>query len=207
MDSQQSQSHSIFSHSLQAFLASQAGRDHEILGELGHGAMGVVLHARDHRLNRDVAMKVMCNPGSRADYLLRFQREARTLARLEHPNIARVYDIGFEAEIPYIIMEYINGSNLKSCVQQSLNERREVPDFDWTIDIFKELAGALDHCHEKGILHRDVKPQNIMIEKARERPVLIDFGLIGKTVQSLDESVPGFSLSLSAEGSVCGLSI
>ena len=117
---------------------------YEVVSLLGKGGMGEVYRARDAKLNRDVAMKVL--PAALAgdgEYLARFQREAQTLAALNHPNIASIY--GLEANA--IVMDLVEGSTL----------RGPLP-FDEALAIAKQIAEALEAAHEKGIIHRDLKP-------------------------------------------------
>lgn len=187
---------------MSVFFGAPSIQGYEYRGELGRGGMGLVIHAFDTRLNRDVAIKLVCHAEGREMVRARFQREAKTLARLEDVNIARVFDYGEESGMPYLVMEYVPGKTLREVVLESLRLHGRVPDFGWTLRIFEKLASALRYCHKEGVLHRDIKPENIMIDQARERPVLIDFGLIGKAPG--EDALPGFSQSLSRSGAICG---
>lgn len=149
-----------------------AGR-YRIDGELGRGGMGVVYAAHDTKLLRDVALKVM----SRAvqhDHAAagRFEREARALAAVQHPGIVTVHDYGqCDGEL-YLVMQRIEGDDL----EQRLRGHRHLPP-DRTAELAVGVAGALDALHRNGLVHRDVKPSNILLEAQSQRPVLCDFGL------------------------------
>src|SRR5712671_6394451 len=127
-----------------------------ILGPIGAGGMGEVYRARDPRLNRDVAIKV-----SAQQFTERFEREARAIAALNHPNICQIYDVGPN----YLVMEYIEGESPKG--PMPLEE---------ALRIARQIADALEAAHEKGIVHRDLKPANIMITPAGT-VIVLDFGL------------------------------
>src|SRR6202140_3498831 len=136
---------------------------YEILALIGAGGMGEVYRARDPRLNRDVAIKV-----SAAQFTERFEREARAIAALNHPNICQIYDVGPN----YLVMEYIEGESPKG--PMPLEE---------ALRIARQITDALEAAHEKGIVHRDLKPANIMITPAGVVKVL-DFGLAKATEAS-----------------------
>lgn len=197
-----SQGPDLYADSVSVFFGAPTIEGYEYRGELGRGGMGLVLHAFDVRLGRDVAIKLICNSQEQDLVKARFQREATTLARLEHNHIARVFDYGEESGMPFLVMEYVPGKTLRKLVLESLRVNHRVPDFDWTLRIFQKVAVALQYCHFQGVLHRDIKPENIMVEVERERPVLIDFGLIAKVPG--EGFLPGFSQSLSRSGVICG---
>ena len=142
--------------------------------QLGGGGMGSVYKARDTKLNRTVAIKVL---NSQYDYnsenIKRFEREARTLVSLNHPNLMHVYDVGVEDNHHYFAMEYIEGRPLSSLIRD--------PDYELTsqeaLRITIEIMAGLRKVHNSGIVHRDIKPANIMIESTDGRAVLVDFGL------------------------------
>src|SRR6266404_1329230 len=143
----------------------------EIIGLLGVGGMGEVYRARDTKLNRDVAIKVL--PDSFAndpDRLARFQREAQVLASLNHPNIAHIHGLEESGGVRALVMELVEGEDLA----QRLT-RGAIP-IDEALPIAKQIAEALEAAHEKGIVHRDLKPANIKITPAGVVKVL-DFGL------------------------------
>jgi serine/threonine-protein kinase len=151
---------------------SRLGR-YEIQGELGRGGMSVVYRAADPNLERPVAIKVL-HPhlANRADARTRFTREAKAVARLHHKNIVEVYDYAPpDSERAYIVTEFIDGPTLRAFVEDHPIEHGELAAL-LMIPIFEALA----HAHSKGIVHRDVKPENIMI-RANGTPVLMDFGI------------------------------
>src|SRR5215510_2797606 len=144
---------------------------YEILESLGSGGMGEVYRARDTRLKRDVAIKVL--PEALAhdpDRLSRFQREAEVLAALNHPHIASVYDLATVESSRVLIMEFVGGESLAERIA-----RGPLPLKD-ALEIAKAVAEALEAAHEKGIIHRDLKPANIQLTHDGNVKVL-DFGL------------------------------
>ncbi|MFO0843896.1 MAG: FHA domain-containing serine/threonine-protein kinase [Gemmataceae bacterium] len=151
-------------------LVGEVFGDFELLEELGRGGMGVVYKARQKSLDRLVAMKLllaehMSNPG----VLLRFQDEARSAARLTHPNIVAVYAVGDSPAGPFFVMEFVEGPTLDTLVKRTLP-------VGWTVSLMATVAEAVDHAHSKGIIHRDLKPGNVMLHQ-QKRPVVMDFGI------------------------------
>jgi len=122
---------------------------YQILVSIGEGGMGEVFRARDMRLTRDVAIKV-----SMARFSERFDREARAIAALNHPNICQLYDVGPD----YLVMELVEGSTLAERIQQGAIPQQE------TQRLARQIAEALEAAHDKGITHRDLKPGNIKIK-------------------------------------------
>lgn len=155
---------------------------HEIVALVGEGGMGAVYQARDKTLQRDIAVKVMHAFYARQpDFRRRFQREARTAARLTHPGIAQVYDIGEEEHALYIVMEYIPGPNLRTMMQTLQTDSRFVV-LTEALRVVQELAMTLHYAHRRRVLHRDIKPGNILIRPEPSatlpfQPVLTDLGL------------------------------
>ena len=144
---------------------------YEIAGVLGRGGMGEVYRARDTRLDRAVALKVLPTELSRdAERLARFEREARLASSLNHANIVVIYDIGVHENVNYIAMEYVEGDTLYDVL------RKGVPPVAVTADTAFQIADALARAHAAGIIHRDLKPSNIMVTPERRVKVL-DFGL------------------------------
>ena len=168
---------------------------YEIVSPLGAGGMGEVYRARDGRLDRDVAVKVLPASFSRdADRLHRFEQEARATAALNHPNILAIFDIGVHDQSPYVVSELLEGETLRQRLTQgSLSVRKAI---DYALQISRGLAAA----HEKGIVHRDLKPENIFITKD-SRVKVLDFGLAKLT--SPQESKSDFpTLTLQTEPGV-----
>ena len=151
---------------------TKLGDRYELEKELGRGGMGVVYLARDKQLDRKVALKFL---GSLVDqseeYKQRFVREARSAAKINHPNIVSIYDISASDGKAYIAMEYVEGANLK----QYLGQRKKLPIRE-AVNIITQALGALNAIHEAGIIHRDIKPDNIVIAKGGLVKVM-DFGL------------------------------
>ena len=148
---------------------------YDIESVLGKGAMGIVYAGNDSRLKRKVAIKTILKSALDEDtakeYSMRFDREARAVARLNHPNIVQVYDFGEEGDIAYIVMEFIKGRELKDFFDAKENfELKE------SVHIMCELCDALHFAHEAGIVHRDIKPANVMID-SNGRVKLADFGV------------------------------
>jgi len=144
---------------------------YEILAPIGAGGMGEVYRARDPRLGRDVAIKVLPASFSQdADRLRRFEQEARAAGALNHPNITSVYDIGSADNAPYIVTELLEGETLRQRIAVGAVGPRKA--IDYAVQIAKGLAAA----HEKGIVHRDLKPENLFLTRDG-RVKILDFGL------------------------------
>ena len=144
---------------------------YEIVGPLGGGAMGEVYRARDKRLGRDVAIKAL-PPAFAADpaRLSRFRREAQTLASLNHPNIAAIYGLEEADGAPHLVLELVEGETLAARLARGALPQSEA------LALGIQIAGAIEAAHERGVVHRDLKPGNIMINPAGTAKVL-DFGL------------------------------
>src|SRR5262245_43851935 len=144
---------------------------YEITGHLGSGGMGEVYQATDSKLGRAVAIKILPEAFARdADRLARFEREARVLASLNHPNIAAIYGLEQSATQNFLVMELVDGETLAERIH-----RGPIP-LDETIGIAKQIAEALEAAHEKGIVHRDLKPANVKLTP-EGRVKVLDFGL------------------------------
>ncbi len=152
---------------------------YDIKSMLGVGGMGEVYRARDCRLNRDVAIKVLREEGASAELRTRFEREARAVAALNHPNIIAVYDFGIEAGQQYIVSELLEGESLRSLLPGSPLKAKPVP-VRKLIEIAAQVADGLAAAHSAGIVHRDLKPENIMLAKDG-RAKILDFGLARQT--------------------------
>lgn len=149
---------------------------YQLVRILGRGAMGVVYEGLDPNLNRQVAVKTilksqMVDQHMAADYSARFTREAQAVARLNHPNIVTVFDFGNEADVAYLVMEFIRGKELKSYLDD-----KHVFGINEAVTIVCDLLEALDYAHNNGIIHRDIKPANVMLD-ASGRVKLTDFGV------------------------------
>ncbi len=157
---------------------------YEIKSELGRGGMATVYKAYDPRFEREVALKVLPREMMHdSSFRIRFEREAKTIASLEHPAIVPVYDVGEDDEQPYFVMRYMTGGSLADQIEKgpvSLKEAARLMD---------RLGPALDQAHSKGVIHRDLKPGNILFDPAGE-PYISDFG-IAKIAQGQSTTVTG----------------
>lgn len=144
---------------------------YEILGELGRGGMGVVYQARQLRLKRLVALKmILAGAHSGQEEMARFQTEAEAVAQMAHPNIVSIYEVGEHDGLPYFSLEYVDGGSLESLLQSQPMSEREAAETVLT------LAEAMESAHEKGIVHRDLKPANVLMTRDGELKIS-DFGL------------------------------
>src|SRR5437879_2194276 len=161
-------------NSLVARLRKALGSSYTIEGEIGRGGMGVVYQARDERLKRQVAIKVLPPElAFREEIRIRFLREAETAARLSHPHIVPIHSVGEGPDgLVYFVMAYVDGESLAA----RLKRRERLPPEE-ARRIMMETADALGAGHALGIIHRDVKPDNILLEGSRGRTVLTDFGI------------------------------
>lgn len=151
---------------------------YQITATLGAGGMGQVYRARDPRLDREVAIKVLIPALSQEPgYLERFRREARAVAKLNHPNIVPVYDFGEQGNLTYLVMPLIPGGTLHSYLKQ-----RGILPLTEALAIMDQVAAALQYAHERGLIHRDVKPANVLMS-AEGRALLSDFGIVRLTQQ------------------------
>jgi len=155
-------------------LSQALGSSYTLEGEIGRGGMGVVFNARDERLKRQVAVKVLPPElAFREEIRLRFLREAETAARLSHPHIVPIHSVGEGRDgLVYFVMAYVDGESLGA----KLKRRGRLPP-DESRRIMQETADALGAAHAFGIIHRDVKPDNILLEGSRGRVVVTDFGI------------------------------
>jgi serine/threonine protein kinase len=158
---------------------------HEITALLGKGGMGEVYRARDLKLKREVAIKILPDVFSRdAERVTRFQREAEVLASLNHPNIAAIYHLDEANNTTFLVLELVEGETLAERIQ-----RGPIP-IDETLRIAKSICGAFEAAHEKGVVHRDLKPANIKLTPNGDVKVL-DFGLARALV--LESARPSLS--------------
>ena len=154
---------------------SALGQDFEIIRRLGQGGMASVFLAREIALNRLVAIKVL-DPelGASPIFRSRFQREAETAAALQHPNIVSILRVGAAGDLAYIVMAYVDGGSLAD--RMARQGQLPLPE---AVRIAREVASALGAAHRRGFLHRDVKPQNILIDAETGRALVVDFGIAG----------------------------
>src|SRR5450631_3381876 len=153
---------------------------YEVLSPIGAGGMGEVYKARDTRLERTVAVKVL--PSHTASSLRvrqRFEREAKAISQLSHPHICALYDVGREGETEYLVMELLEGETLADRLKKG-----PLP-LEQTLRYGIEIAEALDKAHRQGVVHRDLKPGNVMLTNSGVK--LLDFGL-AKTIEPAEPS-------------------
>src|SRR5207344_2492931 len=143
---------------------------YEVVGLLDSGAMGEVYRARDPRLEREVAIKVLPEEIADRRHLLRFEQEARAVGALNHPNVLAVYDVGTHDGAPYVVSELLEGHTLRARLEGGPLPVRKV--LDYALEIARGLAAA----HDKGIVHRDLKPDNVFVTNDG-RIKILDFGL------------------------------
>lgn len=164
----------------------------EILGLLGAGGMGAVYKARQPALERIVALKILPDASAGGvSFVERFNREARALARLNHPNIVAVYEFGQVEGLSFFIMEFVDGANLRQLERAGRLSPREA------LQIIPQICDALQYAHDEGVVHRDIKPENVLVDR-KGRVKIADFGLakiVGRETESL---------RLTAEGQVMG---
>ena len=170
---------------------------YEIDAEIGHGAMGVVYRARDPKIDRTVAIKTISlsglEPDAEQEYRERFVVEARAAGRLFHPRIVTIFDVAEDPHTltPYIVMEYVSGRSLEEVL---CTENGTLP-LDTALQVTQELAEALDYAHAQGIVHRDVKPSNIIVAEDGH-PKIADFGIA--KLNALDLPQTGHTLGTPA---------
>ena len=173
---------------------------YEILSALGAGGMGEVYKARDGRLDRIVAVKILpAALAQDAQFRDRFDREARAISHLDHPHICALYDVGEDRGTAYLVMQYLEGETLENVLKKG-----PLP-LDQALNTAIEIAGALDAAHRAGIVHRDLKPANIMLTKAGAK--LLDFGLakasgVASTSYSMLQTTPPGAVT--AQGTILG---
>lgn len=164
----------------------------EIISLLGAGGMGAVYKARQPALDRLVALKILPSKGAEeAKFEERFNREARALARLSHPNVVAVHEFGQAGRLRYFIMEFVDGANLRQLEQAGRLSPREA------LQIIPQICDALQYAHDEGVVHRDIKPENVLVDR-KGRVKIADFGL-AKIL-----GVEAEALRLTAEGQVMG---
>ncbi len=183
-------------------LVGQTLNRYQIVSLLGEGGMGSVYRGYDTTLQRDVAIKVMHpNFARQPNFQERFLQEARTAARLNHPGIVQIHDFGSHRSQLYIVMKFIPGANLEEMLRDLRNHGRWIP-LGEAVNLIRQVALALDYAHRQGVLHRDIKPGNIMVEPEPSdglpyHPVVTDLGL-AKLVQGGAMTQDGTSMGTPA---------
>ena len=157
---------------------------YEVLRELGRGGMGIVSQARDKLLDRDVALKQLTESamGAEDDAHERFLREAKAASRLNHPNIVSVYDVIEDRNTLFIAMEYVDGISLRQYLKE-----HPLPPLKLVLAVATQVADALQSAHDKGVIHRDIKPDNIMITR-KGKVKITDFGIAHMTESTMTVS-------------------
>ncbi len=186
------ESNDVHERPLAQRLKETLGADYTIEGEIGRGGMGVVYRARDERLQRRVAIKVL--PPELAfqkDIRERFTREAQTAARLSHPHIVPIHDVGEGAGLVYFVMGYVEGESLGARIKR----RGKLPP-DEARRIMKETADALSAAHGLSVIHRDIKPDNILLEGTRGRVMVTDFGIAKAVSGSFGATLTGVGVAI-----------
>lgn len=149
---------------------------YQIIEVLGKGAMGIVYKAKDPDIDRIVAIKTIRfdkadEPTDQTEMMQRFMREAQAVGKLEHSNIVTIYDVGREEDLTYIVMQYVEGHSL-----QKINESGKRPSLPEIVQLMSSVCSALDFAHQAGVIHRDMKPGNILLDK-NGIPFIVDFGV------------------------------
>jgi serine/threonine protein kinase len=151
-----------------------AGERYELEDRLGHGGMATVYRARDLKLDREVAIKLLADNFAGDDEVRkRFSREARLAARLDHPNVVQVFDVGENEDRPFIVMEHVEGGTL----DDRLNSRGRSLDREEGLRLLGQLCQGLGHAHAKKLVHRDIKPQNLLLRESDDCLKITDFGI------------------------------
>ena len=183
-------------------LIGQTLNRYKLTALLGQGGMGAVFKAYDLTLQREVAVKIM-HPhiASQPDFQERFLQEARTAARLNHPGIVEVHDFGQDRSLLYIVMEFIPGSNLGQMLHDLRDEKQWIL-LEEAIELVRQVSLTLAYAHKAGVLHRDIKPDNIMLRptptpKLPYQPVITDLGL-AKLTEGLAITQDGTSMGTPA---------
>ena len=172
---------------------------YEVVGKLGAGGMGEVYRARDSRLKREVALKILpAELQQDGKFKQRFEREAQTISLLQHPNVCTLYDVGSEGDIDYLVMELLQGETLEARLRRGPLPAANV------LEIGAEIAEAVAAAHDRGVVHRDLKPGNVMLTEAGSK--VLDFGLAIER-PTLDSAVATQAVTAQAitdEGTVLG---
>jgi diguanylate cyclase (GGDEF)-like protein len=170
------------------------GGMYQILHEISRGAMGVVYRAEDLGLGRPVALKTLRHDLARdRNFVERFRIEASTLAAIRHEHLVQVYSFGTDGDDVFFVMELVEGEPLEDRVEMARHERKFMP-YELVEQVIAQIADALDAMHKAGVLHRDVKPANILLDRERARAVLVDVGIAKRRGTAHDPAgTPGFT--------------
>ena len=180
------------SDELGTHVAKVLSANYELENEIGRGGMGIVYCARDKRLKREIAVKVLPPELSfRADIRQRFLREAETAAQLNHPNIVPIYTVEERENLVYFVMAYIKGDNLG----QRLQQHGPMPPVE-VRRILREVADALAYAHHRNVIHRDIKPDNIIIDEETGRAMVTDFGIARALTDSGDSRLTATGMAI-----------
>jgi len=180
------------SDQLGTHVAKVLSANYELENEIGRGGMGIVYCARDKRLKREIAVKVLPPELSfRADIRQRFLREAETAAQLNHPNIVPIYTVEERENLVYFVMAYIKGDNLG----QRLQQHGPIPPVE-VRRILREVADALAYAHHRNVIHRDIKPDNIIIDEETGRAMVTDFGIARALTDSGDSRLTATGMAI-----------
>jgi serine/threonine-protein kinase len=161
---------------LRAVIEERLGGEYTVQRELGRGGMGVVYLARERRLDRLVAIKVLPPSLDGSEFRERFLREARTAAQLSHPNIVPIFRADEAGDLAFFSMGFVDGESFADRIQTL----GQVPVAE-VVRVLREAAWALAYAHARGVVHRDVKPENLMIERGTGRVIVTDFGIARDT--------------------------
>ena len=183
------------------WIGKTIGGRYQVEALLGQGGMSSVYRAMDPNLRRTVAVKII-HPHLSGDqgFVRRFEEEAAAVAQLRHPNIIQVFDFNHDGNTYFIVFEFIPGESLQSYLER-LNETKRPMSIQESVDIVAKVGDALDFAHEQGLIHRDVKPANVMIN-VRQQPILMDFGIakiVGGTQHTATGAVLGTARYMSPE--------
>jgi serine/threonine protein kinase len=177
---------------LKTHVSSVLSANYELENEIGRGGMGVVYCARDRRLKRSVAVKVLPPElGYRSDIRQRFLREAETAAQLNHPNIVPIYTVEEKDNLVYFVMAFISGDNLGKVITE-----RGAMDPDDVRRILREVSDALAYAHHRNVIHRDIKPDNILIDADSGRAMVTDFGIARALTESSDSRLTATGMAI-----------
>ena len=161
---------------------------YRLISPLGAGGMGEVWRAQDTRLQREVAIKILADPiANDPEWKARFLREARTIAQLNHPNIATIYAIEQEGDKVFIAMELVEGESLGSILSRGPMELHDA------VRIIRQVADALEDAHFKGIVHRDIKPDNVIVTRAKRIAKVLDFGIAKQVGAHASKNTPALT--------------